>query len=84
MSLPMTTKLNTMTMRVSDELKQKLDHYAKLTGRSMSYVATTAVDEYLAWRIPQLEDLEEAIKAADAGDFASPEEVAAVFSKHGS
>ncbi len=79
----MATKQNTMTMRVSDELKAKLDRYAKLSGRSMSYVATIAVDEYLAWRIPQLEDLEEAVRQADAGDFASPVEVAAVFSKYG-
>ena len=51
-----------MTLRVSDELKEKLDQFATLTGRSLSYVAATAVEEYLAWRIPQLEDLEKAIK----------------------
>ena len=30
----MATKQNTMTMRVSDELKAKLDRYARLSGRS--------------------------------------------------
>jgi predicted transcriptional regulator len=73
-----------MTLRVSDELKAKLDRYAQLTGRSMSYVAATAVEEYLGWRIPQLEDLDNAIREADAGKFASDEEVRAVFAKHGS
>jgi predicted transcriptional regulator len=77
-------KTNTMTLRVSDELKAKLDRYAQLTGRSMSYVAATAVEEYLGWRIPQLEDLDNAIREADAGKFASDEEVRAVFAKHGS
>jgi predicted transcriptional regulator len=72
-----------MTLRVSDELKAKLDRYAQLTGRSMSYVAATAVEEYLGWRIPQLEDLDNAIREADAGKFASDEEVRAVFAKHG-
>ena len=76
-------KTNTMTLRVSDELKAKLDRYAQLTGRSMSYVAATAVEEYLSWRVPQLEDLEQAIKEADAGKFASPEEVERTFRKHG-
>jgi predicted transcriptional regulator len=76
-------KTNTMTLRVSDELKAKLDRYAQLTGRSMSYVAATAVEEYLAWRIPQLEDLERAIREADAGKFASADEVSQVFSKYG-
>ena len=64
-------KTNTMTVRVSDDLKAKLDKYAELTGRSMSYVAAAAVEEYLAWRVPQLEDLEKAIDEADAGLFAS-------------
>ena len=76
-------KTNTMTLRVSDELKAKLDRYAQLTGRSMSYVAATAVQEYLAWRIPQLEDLEQAIQEADAGKLASDDDVEKVFSKYG-
>ena len=74
-------KTNTMTLRVSDELKAKRDRYAQLTGRSMSYVAATAVEEYLAWRVPQLEDLKEAIQDADAGKFASDEEVRQTFAK---
>ena len=77
------TKTNTMTLRVSDELKARLDRYAQLTGRSMSYVAATAVQEYLAWRIPQIEDLEQAVHEADAGKFASDEEIRATFAKHG-
>jgi len=76
-------KTNTMTLRVSDELKAKLERYAQLTGRSMSYVAATAVEDYLSWRVPQLADLERAVKDADAGKFASPEEVKRVFRKYG-
>ncbi len=76
-------KTNTMTLRVSDELKSKLDQYAELTGRSMSYVAATAVEEYLAWRVPQLESLDAAIAEADAGDIATEAEVAAAKKKWG-
>lgn len=76
-------KTNTMTLRVSEELKAKLDRYAQLTGRSMSYVAATAVEEYLAWRVPQLEDLELAIQEADAGRFATDEQVRRLFAKYG-
>jgi RHH-type transcriptional regulator, rel operon repressor / antitoxin RelB len=79
----MPTKPNTMTMRVSDELKGKLDRYAQLTGRSMSHVAVSAVEQYLAWRIPQIEELGERVKEADAEKFATPEEVDAVFNTHG-
>ena len=81
--MPAVTKTNTMTLRVADELKSKLDRYAQLTGRSMSYVAATAVEEYLAWRIPQLESLDAAIDEADAGEMASDAEVAAVKKKWG-
>jgi len=76
-------KTNTMTLRVSDELKAKLDRYAQLTGRSMSYVAAAAVEEYLAWRVPQLEDLKRAVQEADAEKFAADEEVSQFFSKYG-
>ncbi|HLW11297.1 MAG TPA: hypothetical protein VKU81_01235 [Casimicrobiaceae bacterium] len=72
-----------MTLRVSDELKAKLDRYAQLTGRSMSYVAAAAVEEYLAWRVPQLEDLKRAVQEADAEKFAADEEVSQFFSKYG-
>ncbi len=49
----------------------------------MSYVAATAVAEYLTWRIPQLESLDAAIAEADAGEMASDAEVAAVKKKWG-
>ena len=78
-----TPKTNTMTVRVSDELKAKLDKFAELTGRSKSYIALTAVEDYLAWRVPQLQDLDLAIGEADQGNFASDAEVNRVFAKYG-
>jgi RHH-type transcriptional regulator, rel operon repressor / antitoxin RelB len=36
---------------------------------------------YLTWRAPQLLDLQEAIAAADRGEFASDEEVSGFFAK---
>lgn len=77
------TKQNTLTLRVSDELKKKLDQFATLTDRSLSSVAAAAVEEYLAWRIPQQKDLEKAIKEANQGKFASEAEVKAVMKKWG-
>src|SRR5664280_2752098 len=43
--------------------------------------AMEALREYLDWRTPQIADLRKAIAAADDGDFASDEEVAAVFDR---
>lgn len=36
-----------------------------------------------AWRLPQLLDLQEAILAADNGEFASEDEVEQWFARHG-
>jgi len=67
-----------MSLRLPAGLKDEMATYAALTGRSKSHVAMEALREYLHWRNPQIEDLRKAIAAADAGDFASDEEVAAI------
>ena len=70
-------------VRVSPELKARLDAYAEMVGQSKATIASNAISDYLDWRIPQTEALKEAIAAADRGEFASDEEVEAVFRKYG-
>jgi len=77
------TKDTQVSLRVPTELKERIEAYSQLTGRSKSYVAMEALAEYLDWRLPQMQDLERAIEAADRGEFASPAEVAAVFARYG-
>ncbi len=64
-----------ISVRLPAELKDQMETYAQLTGRSKSHVAMEALGEYLAWRIPQIEDLKDAVAAADRGEFATPDEV---------
>lgn len=71
-----------VSVRLPTDLKDRMETYARLTGRTKSYVAMEALNEYLAWRIPQIEDLKQAIDAADRGEFASEAEVAAAFSRY--
>lgn len=80
--MPSATKDSQMSIRLPDALKEQTASYAALTGRSTSHVAMEALREYLDWRTPQIEDLRKAIAAADAGEFASDEEVAAVFDRY--
>lgn len=80
MSTPV--KDSQVSVRLPLGLKDQMETYAQLTGRTKSYVAMEALTEYLAWRIPQIEDLKEAIAAADRGEFASDAEVAAEFSRY--
>lgn len=71
-----------VSVRLPSALKDKLETYAQLTGRTKSYVAMDALGEYLAWRTPQVEDLKAAVAAADSGEFATDDEARAVFSKY--
>ena len=70
------------SLRLPLDLKERMESYAQLTGRNKSHVVMEAVGEYLAWRLPQIEDLREAVRAADAGDFADVAEVSAVFARY--
>ena len=72
-----------LNLRVSSELKERLDKYAALVGQSKADIAANALSDYLDWRIPQIENLRLAIAAADRGEFASNQEVEATFKKYG-
>ena len=80
--MPSATKDGQISLRLPLDMKQRMEDYAQLTGRNKSHVVMEAVGEYLAWRVPQIEDLQAAIQAADAGEFATDAEVNAVFSHH--
>ena len=76
--MPAALKDSQLSLRLPNDLNDKMQAYAQLTGRTKSYVATEALGSYLDWRLPQIEDLKAAVLAADQGDFASDEEVATV------
>ena len=77
--MPAELKDTQLSLRLPNDLKDKMEAYAQLTGRTKSYVAMEALGSYLEWRIPQIEDLRAAVLAADQGDFASDDEVASVL-----
>ncbi|UTV82405.1 ribbon-helix-helix protein, CopG family (plasmid) [Acidithiobacillus sp. YTS05] len=70
-----------MTIRVPDEVRDELEALAKMTGRTRSWLAAEAINEYLERERWQVAQIQEGLAAADAGDFADPEEVATVFGK---
>ena len=71
----------TMTIRLEPELKQRLDDLAEATKRSKSFLAAEALRDYVELNEWQIRELREALKEADAGDFASDEEARKVFDK---
>ncbi|MBI5256187.1 MAG: CopG family transcriptional regulator [Burkholderiales bacterium] len=76
------TKDSQVSMRLPGELKARIETYAQMTGRSKSHVAMEALADYLDWRMPQVADLQQAVAAADRGEFASDAEVQAVLGRH--
>ncbi len=58
-----------------------LDELAKSNDRDRSYLIKEAIDEYLAHRQWQIDEIKKAIDEADAGDFVSDQEMEALFAK---
>ncbi|MEJ2445499.1 MAG: CopG family ribbon-helix-helix protein [Exilibacterium sp.] len=73
----------TMTIRLEPELKARLDQLAEATHRSKSFLASEAIREFIELNEWQIQEIKEAIKEADAGDFADDQEVKDVFGKWG-
>ncbi|HJU99606.1 MAG TPA: hypothetical protein VJ752_03570 [Burkholderiaceae bacterium] len=66
-----------------DQLERDLAELVALTGQSESDIRRMALREYLAWRLPEIRDLQIAQAQADRGEFAPEEEVREVFARYG-
>ncbi|MDA9982437.1 CopG family ribbon-helix-helix protein [Gammaproteobacteria bacterium] len=71
----------TMTIRLDAELKSRLDKLSAATHRSKSFLAAEAVREFIELNEWQIDEIKAAVKEADTGDFASEQQIRAVFSK---
>ena len=66
----------TMTIRLADEVKDRLDRLAESTQRSRSSLAAEAIRELVENNEWQVAEIKAALKEADAGDFASDKDAA--------
>jgi predicted transcriptional regulator len=71
----------TMTVRLDDEIRQRLELLAESTQRSKSFLAAEAIRQFVENNEWQVAEIRAAVAEADAGDFASDEEVAALAAK---
>ncbi len=71
----------TMTVRLEDGVKDRLDVLAGATKRSKSFLAAEAIEAYVEANEWQIAEVQAALKEADAGDFASDKDVAALAKK---
>lgn len=70
-----------VTFRLESEKRAALNAIAQTTDRTLSYVINEAIALYLEIHQWQIEEIQRGLAEAEAGDFASDEEVEAVFAK---
>lgn len=71
----------TMTVRLEDDVKDRLDVLAEATQRSKSFLAAEAIRAYVENNEWQIGEIQAALKEADVGDFANDKDVAALARK---
>lgn len=70
-----------ITVRLESSKRNELDALARATSRDRSFLVNEAIDAYLAVHRWQIERIEEGLRQADKGDFATDEEVSAAFAR---
>ncbi|MGB4115240.1 MAG: ribbon-helix-helix domain-containing protein [Polaromonas sp.] len=73
----------TINVRVPINVFNQLDELATATARTKSFVTVEALSSYLEAQAWQVREVQDAILEADSGDFATDEQVNAVFAKYG-
>ncbi|MDP2368218.1 CopG family ribbon-helix-helix protein [Rhodoferax sp.] len=71
----------TMTVRLDDGVKDRLDHLAKATHRTKSFLAAEAIRVFVENNEWQIAEIQAALREADAGDYASDQDVAKLAKK---
>ena len=76
-------KSATVSAKLEPAIAEKLDLLAKATDRSRSFLVAEAIKTYVKDQAWQIQAIQEGIKEADRGNFATDEEVEKVFKKWG-
>ena len=70
-----------MTVRLDEDVKDRLELLAEATQRSKSFLAAEAIRAFVDDNQWQVAEINVALTEADAGDFASEQEIAALAKK---
>ena len=71
------------SFRVSKDKIERIDAIATSMGRSRNWLLNKALDDILEHQAWFVAEVQKGIAAADKGEFASPENVTAIFNKYG-
>ena len=67
---------STMTIRLEDGIKSRLDRLASVTQRSKSFLAAEAIAAFVDTNEWQLSEIQEALNEAQAQDYATDQDMA--------
>ena len=73
--------MSAFTVRLSDDVTEKLDSLATKLDRSRSYLAAQAIGDFVAREAWQIADIEAGLREAERGEFATEAEVAATIAR---
>ena len=71
----------TITFNLDTDKRKVLDQIASSMERELTDILNDAIDAYLEIYQWQLDHIKEGLRQADAGEFATEEEVAAAFAQ---
>jgi predicted transcriptional regulator len=71
------------SFRASKDKIERIDAIATSMGRSRNWLLNKALDDILEHQAWFMAEVQKGIEAADKGEFASPDEVTAIFNKYG-
>jgi RHH-type rel operon transcriptional repressor/antitoxin RelB len=73
----------TINVRLPEALYNQIEELAKATARTKSFLTIDALTSYVERESWQIRDIHEGIKEADAGQFATDDQIKAVFARYG-
>lgn len=79
----MSEKTARISFVTENSKRKKLELIANHADRNLSYIINEALDNYLEIHQWQIEHINQAIKEADKGNFASEEDINTFFNQHG-
>ena len=72
-----------MSIRLPDELADQLKDLSETTGRTKNFLAVQALRNFIEQESWQIAEIKKGLAEADAGDFATDEEMQALNAKWG-
>ncbi len=79
--MPASTAKEAITVRLDHGKRTELDELARATSRDRSFLVNEAIDAYLTVHRWQITHIHEGLRQAEAGEFASDDEITAAYAR---